>query len=60
MASKQINIRWIKTGSQPYSKIMYSIVLQTIFTNIKMKIIKLVLLAQAFGQFGLAKLVLIL
>ncbi len=30
MASKQINIRWIATGSQPYCKIMYSIVLQTI------------------------------
>ena len=23
MASKPINIRWIKTGSQPHSKIMY-------------------------------------
>ena len=31
MASKPINIRWIRTDSQPYWKIMYSIVLQTIF-----------------------------
>ena len=32
MASKPINIRWIRTGFQPYrKKIMFSIVLQTIF-----------------------------
>ena len=31
MALKPINIRWIRTGSQQYFKIMYSIVLQTIF-----------------------------
>ena len=31
MASKPINIRWIRTGSQPYCKILYNIVLQTIF-----------------------------
>ena len=30
MASKPIKIRWIRTGSHPYLKIMYSIVLQTI------------------------------
>ena len=30
-ASKLIDIRWIKTGSQPYWKITYNIVLQTIF-----------------------------
>ena len=33
MAWKPINIRWIRTGSQPHSKIMYSIVLQTIFNK---------------------------
>ena len=31
MASKPINIRWIRTGSRPYWKIICSIVLQTIF-----------------------------
>ena len=31
MASEPINIRWIRTGSQLYWKIMYSIVLQTNF-----------------------------
>ena len=31
MASKPINIRWIRTGSQSNLKIMYNIVLQTIF-----------------------------
>ena len=31
MASKPINIRWIWTGFQPYWRIMYSIVLETIF-----------------------------
>ena len=31
MASKPINIRCIRTGSQPFWEIMYSIVLQTIF-----------------------------
>ena len=31
MASKPINIRWITTGSQPYYKTMYSIVLEIIF-----------------------------
>ena len=40
MASKLIYIRWVRTGSQPYLKIMYSIVLQTIYTIIK-KIIEL-------------------
>ena len=34
-ASKPVNIRWIWTGSQPYWKIMYSIVLQAISTNMK-------------------------
>ena len=29
--SKPINICWIRTGSQPYWHIMYSIVLQTVF-----------------------------
>ena len=36
MASKPVNIRWIRTSSQPYSKIMISIVLQAIF-HIKLK-----------------------
>ena len=31
MASKPINIRWIRNGSLPYWIIMYSIILQTIF-----------------------------
>ncbi len=31
MASKPITIRWIRTGSQPDRKVMYSIELQTIF-----------------------------
>ena len=30
MALKPINIRWIRTSSQPYCKIMYCIVIQTI------------------------------
>ena len=43
MASKQINIHWIGTGSQPYCKIMHSIVLHTIFHEyIKIKIIVLI------------------
>ena len=51
MASKPINICWIGTGPHPYRKIMYSIILQIIFTNIEIKIIKLIsiLLAQSFG-----------
>ena len=31
LASTLINIRWIRTDSEPYWKIIYSIVLQTIF-----------------------------
>ena len=31
MALKPIKIRWIRTGYQPYLKIMYSIIFQTIF-----------------------------
>ena len=51
MASKQINIRWIRTGPRPYRKIMFSIVLQKVFTNIEIKIIKLIpgLLAYTLG-----------
>ena len=51
MASNLINIRWITTGSLQFWKIMYSIVIQTIFTNLKIKIIKLipVLLSQDVG-----------
>ena len=37
MVLELINIRWIRTGSQPYWKILYSIVLQIFFTNIKLK-----------------------
>ncbi len=60
MASKPITIRWIRTGSQPDWKIMYSIELHQ--TNIKIKIIKLkpVLSANVLGPSGLTKLVLIL
>ena len=35
MASKPISICWIRTGSQPYYKTMYSIVLHTISVDIK-------------------------
>ena len=35
MASKPINIGWIRTGSQSYGKITYSIILQTIFDEYK-------------------------
>ncbi len=31
MASKRINIRWIRTGSQPYRKIMYIILYYPVF-----------------------------
>ncbi len=31
MASKPINIQWIRPGSQPYLKIMYHIVLYPVF-----------------------------
>ena len=37
MASKPIDIRWTRTGSQPYWKIMYSIVLQIISHKYKDK-----------------------
>ena len=52
MASNAINIRWIRFGSQPYCKIMYIIVFQTIFNECLDKIMSLkpVLLAQAFGS----------
>ena len=55
-----IDIRWTRTGSQPYRKIMYSILLQTIFRENENKIIKLmpILLARAFIRWGLTKLVL--
>ncbi len=35
MASKPINIPWIRNGSQPYWKIMYSIVLYPVFYEYK-------------------------
>ncbi len=61
MASKPINNRWFRTGSQPDWKIMYSIELQTIFyeyqnENHKNKT-KPVLLARAFGYSRLTKLI---
>ena len=34
MASKPIYIRWIRTGSEPYRKIMFIIILQTINTSL--------------------------
>ena len=36
MASKPINIRWIRTGLHPYEKIMSSIVLYPVFYKYKM------------------------
>ena len=41
MATKPINIRWIRTGSQPYWKTMYSLVLQTIFHAYQNKNLKI-------------------
>jgi len=35
MAFKPINIHWIRTGSQPYGKIMYSIVVYSVFYKYK-------------------------
>ena len=37
MASKLFNIRWIRTGSMPYLKTMYSIVLCPVFYEYKKK-----------------------
>ena len=34
-ASQPIHIHWIRNGSQPYWKIMYSFLLQTIFQEYK-------------------------
>ncbi len=42
MALKPVDIRWFRTGSQPDWKNMYSIELQTISRNIKIKIIQLI------------------
>ena len=58
IASKPLNIWWIRTDSKPYLKIMHSIELQTIFKNIKMKILKsiAVLLPRACGPLGLKNL----
>ena len=54
MASKPINICSIRTGCQPYWKITYSIVLQTIFhSSIQIKILKLIPILVAF-DFGLS------
>ena len=60
MASKLINVRWIRTSSQPNWKIMFSIVLQKFSTNDNNKIIKLIPVLLAFGLSGLTNLVLIL
>ena len=60
MASKSIIIRCIRTGSKPYGKIMYSIVLQTIFhqyLNENNKI-NISYVSPAFVPSGLTKLVL--
>ena len=60
IASKPINIRWIRTGSN-YTEKSCSIVLQAIFHEYFLKIKKIIpyLLALAFGPSGLTKLVLI-
>ena len=42
MASKPINVRWIRTGFQPYWKIFIALCYRQFFTNIKIKIIKLI------------------
>ena len=54
MASTPIITHWIKTNFQSLWKIIHSIVLQTIFHEYKIKIIKLkpVFLALAFGHEG--------
>ena len=53
--SKPIDIRWIKTGSHPYEKTMFTIELYPVFYKYKMKIIRLnpVFLARALGISGL-------
>ncbi len=52
MASKPITIRWIRTGSQPYWKIMYSIVLQIVFHETSYQNHKI---PRALGPFGANK-----
>ena len=51
MASKPINIRWIRTGSRPYRKSFIASFFRQFSTNTVLKIIKLipVLLALAVG-----------
>ena len=51
MASKPIDIHWIRTGYQSYRKVMYSIELQTMSTNNNIIIIKLI---PAFFRLGSA------
>ena len=53
MASKPINILWIRTGSQLYLKIMYIIVLQRIFQEYQTKNLRIT--TKAFGPSGLKK-----
>ena len=61
MALKPINIRWIKIGIRQYWKSCIASYYRQFFKNIKIKIIKsiLLLLARAFGPSGITKLVLI-
>ena len=57
-----ITAAWIKTCSKPYWKFMYLITLYPVFCkykNVQSWILKLVLLALAFGISGLSKLVVI-
>ena len=62
MASKPINIRWLRTGSWPTEKSCIASNYRQFSTNIKLEIIKLIpfFLARAFGPARLTKLVLIL
>ena len=61
MASKPIKIRWIRTSSQDFWKILYRII-DNFLRIINQKIITLILalFTRAFGPMGLTKLELIL
>ena len=48
MASKPINIHRIRTNSQPYLNVMFSIVLKALSTKIKIKIIEFIKVFLAF------------
>ena len=62
LASKPINIRGVRTGSQPQCKIMYRIEIYTVFYKYKMynHNIKTSVVSPNFGISGLTKHVLIL